>query len=173
MLLTHTTICQSFFFWNNIFLYTFSCSDNAWICNSDRNKMSGSLLIWNPRYCQNICVDFTNIYINFVLIFVVCTGKSFLEALIFASTNPRYDDKLFIELQVHCSIHENSKLKPGENMLCAEIVSDIQNNFWTQHVLPMFCKKKSFWQRFTCTTVSYKRLKNFRFGNLFDHYLFC
>jgi len=37
-------------------------------------------------------------------------------------------------------------------MLCTEIVSDIQNNFCTQHVLPMFCKKKSFWQRFTCTT---------------------
>ena len=48
------------------------------------------------------------------------------------------------------SIHENSKLKPGENMLCTEIVSDIQNNFCTQHVLPMFSKKKSFWQRFTC-----------------------
>ena len=32
-----------------------------------------------------------------------------------------------------------------------------RNCFWhsrqflTQHVLPMFCKKKSFWQRFTCT----------------------
>ena len=35
-------------------------------------------------------------------------------------------------------------------MLCTEIVSDIQNSFCTQHVLPMFCKKKSFWQRFTC-----------------------
>ena len=44
-----------------------------------------------------------------------------------------------------CSLkHENWKLKPGENMLCTEIVSDIQNNFCTQHVLPMFCKKKSF-----------------------------
>ena len=41
-----------------------------------------------------------------------------------------------------CSL--NYKLKPGENMLCTEIVSDIQNNFCTQHVLPMFCKKKSF-----------------------------
>ena len=38
----------------------------------------------------------------------------------------------------------NTKLKPGENMLCIEIVSDIQNNFGTQHVLPVFCKKKSF-----------------------------
>ena len=35
-------------------------------------------------------------------------------------------------------------------MLCTEIVSDIQNNFCTQHVHPMFGKKKSFCQRFTC-----------------------
>ena len=69
------------------------------------------------------------------------TGKSLSEALIFASTNPQYDDKLFIESQVQYAIHENSKLKPGEDMLCTEIVSDIQNNFCTQHVLP---KKRSF-----------------------------
>ena len=72
--------------------------------------------------------------------YLLVTGKFLSEALIFASTNPQYDN------------HENSKLKPGENMLCTEIVSDIQNNFRTQHVLPMFCKKKSFWQRFTCTS---------------------
>ena len=35
-------------------------------------------------------------------------------------------------------------------MLCTEIVFDIQKNFFTQHLLPMFCKKKSLWQRFTC-----------------------
>ena len=29
------------------------------------------------------------------------TGKSLSEALIFASNNPQYDDRLFIELQVH------------------------------------------------------------------------
>ena len=34
--------------------------------------------------------------------------------------------------------------------MCTKNVSDIQNNISTQHVLPMFCKKKSFWQRFTC-----------------------
>ena len=28
------------------------------------------------------------------------TGKSLSEALIFVSTNPQYDDRLFIELQV-------------------------------------------------------------------------
>ena len=38
--------------------------------------------------------------------------------------------------------------------MCTEIVSDIQNNFCTQHVLPMFCKKKSFWQRFTYITIT-------------------
>ena len=36
-------------------------------------------------------------------------------------------------------------------MLYTEIVFDIQNNLCTQHVLPMFCKNKSFRQRFTCT----------------------
>ena len=30
----------------------------------------------------------------------IITGKSLSEALIFASTNPQYDDSLFIELQV-------------------------------------------------------------------------
>ena len=57
------------------------------------------------------------------------TGKSLSEALIFASTNTKYDNRLFIEIT--SSIHENSKLKPGENMLCTEIVSDIQDNFCT------------------------------------------
>ena len=32
------------------------------------------------------------------------SGKSLSEALIFASTNPQYDDRLFIELQVQSLI---------------------------------------------------------------------
>ena len=48
--------------------------------------------------------------------------KSLSEALILASTNPQYDDRLYIELHVQY-LHENSKLKPGENILCTEIVS--------------------------------------------------
>jgi hypothetical protein len=70
------------------------------------------------------------------------TGKSLSEALIFVSTNPQYDDKLFIELQVQYMKIPSSE--HGENMLCTKIGFDIQNNFCTQHVLPMFCKKKSF-----------------------------
>ena len=70
------------------------------------------------------------------------TGKSLSEALVFASTNPQYEDRLFIELNVQYMKIPSSE--HGENMLCTEIVFDIQNNFCTQHVLPMFCKKKSF-----------------------------
>ena len=46
------------------------------------------------------------------------TGKFFSEALLFA--------------------------KHGENMFCTEIILNVENNFCTQHVLPMFCQKKSF-----------------------------
>ena len=70
------------------------------------------------------------------------TGKSLSEALIFASTNPQYDDILFIELQVQYVKIPSSE--HGENMLCTEIDFDIQNNLCTQHVLPMFFKNKSF-----------------------------
>ena len=63
----------------------------------------------------------------------VHTGKSLSEALIFASINPHYDDRFFIELQVQYMKIPRSE--QGENMLCAEIVFDIQNNFFTQHVL--------------------------------------
>ena len=67
------------------------------------------------------------------------TGKSLSEALIFASI---LTQNMFIVHSITSSIHESSKLKPGENMLCTEIVSDIQDNFCT-HVLPMFCKKRA------------------------------
>ena len=79
------------------------------------------------------------------------TGKSLSEALFFASTNPQYDDWLFIELQVQYMKITSSE--HGKNMLCKEIVFCIQNNFCTQHVLPMFRKNKSFWQRFTCNRI--------------------
>ena len=39
-----------------------------------------------------------------------CTGKSLSEALIFASTNPQYDDTLFVELQVQYSQVPNKRV---------------------------------------------------------------
>jgi hypothetical protein len=53
-------------------------------------------------------------YLNIVPLFVIHTGKSLSEALIFASTNPQYVHKLLF-------------------LFCF----DIQNNFGTQHVLQM------------------------------------
>ena len=47
------------------------------------------------------------------------TGKSLSEALIFASTNPQYDDRLFLE---SCSIHENPKLRT-----------------WAEHIVYRYC----------------------------------
>ena len=53
-------------------------------------------------------------------------------------------------------------------MLCTEIDLYLQNILCTQHVLPMFCKNKSFWQRFTFivppkmnTLVGLIRITNF------------
>ena len=74
---------------------------------------------------------------------IVNTGKSLSEALIFASTKPQYDGRLFIESKVQLYIKIPSS-EHGDNMLCTEIVLDIQNNLCTQHDLPMFCKNKSF-----------------------------
>ena len=67
---------------------------------------------------------------------VLHTGKSLSEALIFASTNPQYDDRLFFELQVQYMQILSSE--HGENMLCTKIVLNVRNNFCTQHVLPSF-----------------------------------
>ena len=51
------------------------------------------------------------------------TGKYLSEALIFASTNPQYDDRLFIELQVQCMKIPSSE--HGENMLCKVQSADL------------------------------------------------
>ena len=59
------------------------------------------------------------------------TGKSLSEALIFSSTTPQYVIRLFIELRVHYM-----KIATLD-MLCTQIVFDIQNNLCTQHVLSL------------------------------------
>ena len=40
------------------------------------------------------------VFFNLLTAIGASTGKSLSEALIFASTNPQYDDRLFIELEV-------------------------------------------------------------------------
>ena len=60
------------------------------------------------------------------------TGKSWSEALIFASTNPQYDDKLFI-------VHENCKLRiPAEHVVYTSCFCFVLT-FRTILVHNMFC----------------------------------
>ena len=75
---------------------------------------------------------------HFAIIWVQGTGKSLSEALIFASNNPQYDDRLFIELPgQYVKIPSSEHVK---NMLCTQIgfCFNIQNNLCTQHILDMF-----------------------------------
>ena len=66
---------------------------------------------------------------------ILNTGKSLPEALIFASTNPQYDDRLFIELQF-----QYMKI-PSSNL--GKIVSDIQNNFVHNMFSPYSAKRRA------------------------------
>ena len=64
------------------------------------------------------------------------TGKSMSEALIFASTNPKYDNRLFIELQV-----QYMKLSSSEHVVyinCSECQNKNKKHLCTQHVLRVF-----------------------------------
>jgi hypothetical protein len=71
-----------------------------------------------------------------------CTGKSMSEALIFASTNPQYDNRLFIELPVqYMKIPSSEHVKNMSRTWCVQklfFCFDIQNNLCKQHVLNMF-----------------------------------
>ena len=75
------------------------------------NISSGlALLLGNPSILKSGCVVFKLIFLHFLTCFIlkpeknvgqsVKTGKSLSEALILASTNPQYDNRLLIELQV-------------------------------------------------------------------------
>ena len=60
------------------------------------------------------------------------TGKSLSEALIYASTNPQYDDRLFIELQV-----QSMKI-PSSNLERTCCVQKLFQTFRTIFVHDMF-----------------------------------
>ena len=112
---------------------------NYQACQSDATLIKVNHILFYDQVCfwtiqpNNWLPKFHNL---------IYTGKSLSEALIFASTNPQYDDILFSELQVQYMKMPSSE--HGENMLCTEIDFDIQNNLCTKHVLPMFCKNKRF-----------------------------
>ena len=65
------------------------------------------------------------------------TGKSMSEAFVFATPNPKYKNRLFIDVPVQYMKIPSSE--HGENMLCTKIAFylcfEIQNNLCKQHVL--------------------------------------
>ena len=66
---------------------------------------------------------------------VALTGKYLSEALILASTNPKYDDRLFIELRV-----QSMKIASSEHFVytnCSECQKKKQKKMFTQHVLSL------------------------------------
>ena len=115
---------------------------------------------WKPRRkqsrdCQSkywplACTSYLLLQIQ------LCTDKSLSEALIL-STDPQYDNRLFIELLFHYIKIPSSE--HGEIMLCTQIVFcfcfDIQNNLWKQHVLHMFslCSPHVLSLEFLCSEL--------------------
>ena len=63
------------------------------------------------------------------------TGKSLSEALNLESTNPQYDDRLFIDLRLQYKKNTSSE-HVVEKLLC--FCFGIQNNLCTQHVLNLY-----------------------------------
>ena len=68
-------------------------------------------------------------------LFSVGTGKFFSETLILASTNPQYDKRLFIELQVQY-MKILSQILSSEHVVYINY-SECQNKNTTCHVLSM------------------------------------
>ena len=83
-----------------------------------------------------------------------CTGKSLSEALVFESTNPQYDDKLFIELQVHYMQIASSEHLLQMFWACNLHVLNLKFNEQSVVILWVsWGKNTCFWKRFTCTVL--------------------
>ena len=78
------------------------------------------------------------------------TGKSLSETLIFASNNPQYDDRLFIELQV-----QYQKI-PSSNLGRACCVQKLFLTFRTIFVHNMFspCSELGIFMYWTCNSMN-------------------
>ena len=82
----------------------------------------------------------------------LCKKLLFLHQL-----TPKYDDRLFIELQVQYMKIPSSNL--GRTCCVQKLFLTFRTIFVsTQNVLPMFCKKKSSLQRFTCRRILFREL---------------
>ena len=121
-----------------MFYFTQSCS----ILSVFNHK---HFLITNTRSSKEHWVKIIS-YVAFLFFISLFTGKYLSEALILASTNPQYDDRLFIELRVqymkipssehvvfiNCSEcqSKNKNKKQFMNTTCSELVIFM---YWTRN----------------------------------------
>ena len=70
------------------------------------------------------------------------TGKSVSEALIFSSTNPQYDDRLFIELQVQYMKIPSSNL--GRTCCVQKLFLSFRTIFVHNMFSPCSAKSRAF-----------------------------
>ena len=122
---------------NNAFIYTFKYQQCTQCIHSFKYQKSRLLrkkadqvatyYLSNPHFLPDLPVS--------------CTGKSFSEVLISASTNPQYDKRLSSELLV-----QYMKIPSSEQT---------KNNLCAQHVLLMFssCSPHVLSLEFSCTEL--------------------
>ena len=89
----------------------------------EQKSLIKSHFLHSVRHCEQLFWPFSSHFVMHSVQVNLWQKLLFLHQL----HNPQYDDRLFIELQL-----QYMKIPSSE------------------HILPMFCKKKSFWQRFTC-----------------------
>ena len=73
------------------------------LISASRSAVNSQKLLGNAKdifYRPNLYFPHLQTHIRGLKWLIAFTGKSLSEALIFASTNPQYDELLFIELQV-------------------------------------------------------------------------
>ena len=67
------------------------------------------------------------------------TGKSLSEALIFASTNPQYDDRLFIELLVQYKKTTSSvHVVYIKLFFCFDIQNNLMSTTFTEYLVLLY-----------------------------------
>ena len=110
-----------------LFLYRDSTIEATLDLEPSQGNLLRGIVNWSGTAME---VFLTTVSVTMFLYFGLCkkpftnnvghTGKTLSEALIFASTNPKYDERLFIELQVQYSMVPNNS---AARLLTFEIFS--------------------------------------------------
>ena len=86
-------------------------------------------------------IFFSRFYFDTTVVYLYFTGKSLSEALMFASTNPQYDDRLFIELQVQYTKIPSSNL--GRTFCVQKLFLTVRTIFVHNMFSPCSAKRRA------------------------------